>query len=85
MEKAKRIRDPKQKNKLTCWKPAARYAKNNKIYMVKAHWNEKLLSELESVTDGSQPGHDDQADCLAGGYNYLQDSGASFEVLDNVY
>lgn len=76
---------PKSKSKLTCWKPAARYAKNKFIYIIKAPWNEAFLSEAESVTDGSQKGHDDQIDCLAGAYNYLEGGEGSYTSTINVF
>ena len=62
---------PKTKAKLTCWKPLARAAKKGKIKILKAPWNAAFFAEAESVTDGSQAGHDDQIDAAAGAYNYL--------------
>lgn len=59
---------PKTKNKLTCWKPAARYARNQGFMIVKAPWNKDFLTELTGLTDGTQSGHDDQGDGFAGAY-----------------
>jgi predicted phage terminase large subunit-like protein len=59
------------KSKLTCWKPAARAAKKDKIKILRGTWNQAFLQEAEAVTDGTQPGHDDQIDAFAGAYNYL--------------
>lgn len=64
----------KTKNKLTCWKPSARLAKNNKIKIVRSQWNRPFLQEAETVTDGSQNGHDDQIDAFAGAISHLLDS-----------
>lgn len=73
----------KNKSKLACWKPLARAAKNGKIFIVKAPWNEMFLSEAESVTDGTQQGHDDMIDAVSGAFNYLQDKADSaFYVVD---
>lgn len=72
----------KTKSKLTCWKPAARASKRKEIKLLRAGWNTALLNELEAVTDGTQEGHDDQADCLAGAYLYLSEG--SFGVADGV-
>lgn len=71
---------PKTKNKLSCWKPLARAAKNGKVRIIKAAWNNIFYSEAESVTDGTQPGHDDQMDTAAGAFNYLElnDSQSAF-------
>lgn len=68
----------KTKNKLTCWKPSARLAKKGKIKLVKGNWNKIFLQEAESVTDGTQNGHDDQIDAMAGAISHLLDS--SFAV-----
>lgn len=61
----------KGKSKLSCWKPVAVAAKNKKIKILRGSWNKAFLDELEAVTDGTQDGHDDQADCLAGAWNHL--------------
>lgn len=63
---------PKTKDKLTCWKPLARAAKQGKIYMVRAPWNKMFFWEAEAVTDGTQEGHDDMIDCAAGAYSFLE-------------
>ena len=64
---------PKTKNKLTCWKPLSAQAKNGNVYLVRGRWNEPFMNELEGVTDGTQKGHDDQADAAAGAFNYLSE------------
>jgi predicted phage terminase large subunit-like protein len=68
--------------KLTCWKPVARYAKAKGIKILRADWNRSFLAEMEAVTDGTQEGHDDQADSLAGGFNYLNSD--SFGIADGI-
>lgn len=74
---------PKTKNKLTCWKPLARAAKNGKVFIIKAPWNAMFLMEAEAVTDGSQPGHDDMIDCAAGAYSYLENTNTgAFYVVE---
>lgn len=70
----------KTKSKLTCWKPVARASKKGKIKVLRAGWNQNFFAELESVTDGSQPGHDDQADSFAGAFSYL--TGDDFGMAD---
>jgi len=64
---------PKTKNKLTCWKPAAAQVKAGNVFVVRGAWNEAFFNELSGVTDGSQKGHDDQADAFAGAFNYLSE------------
>jgi predicted phage terminase large subunit-like protein len=79
------IEFPKTKNKLTCWKPLARAAKNGKIYIVRGPWNKAFLAEAESVTDGSQESHDDQIDAIAGAYSYLEGENDFAFTKVNVY
>lgn len=74
----------KNKSKLACWKPLARAAKNGKVFIVKAPWNNAFLAEAEAVTDGTQPGHDDQIDAISGAYNYLETDGGSAFFAVNV-
>ena len=62
---------PKTKSKLTSWKPVAVAAKNHEIRILRGAWNKAFIDELEAVTDGTQKGHDDQADALAGAFNHL--------------
>jgi predicted phage terminase large subunit-like protein len=62
---------PKTIKKLTAWKPVSAQAKAGNVYVVRAPWNEVFFNQLEGVTDGSQKGHDDHADTLAGAFNYL--------------
>jgi predicted phage terminase large subunit-like protein len=64
---------PQTKNKLSYWKPLAVQAKAGNVKMARGEWNESFLRELEGVTDGSQPGHDDQADAAAGAFLLLTD------------
>jgi len=59
------------KSKLSVWKPAARHAKNHNFNVLYSNWTEALLKEAESVTDGTQKGHDDIIDSLAQAYLYL--------------
>lgn len=65
---------PQTKKKLTYWKPFASQAKAGRVYVVRGSWNEAFFREAESVTDGTQKGHDDQIDAAAGAYMYLSDS-----------
>ena len=62
---------PKNKNKLAYWKPLAAQAKAGNVYLVNGPWVESFLEEAEGVTDGTQPGHDDQMDSAAGGFMVL--------------
>ena len=64
---------PETKKKLAYWKPLAAQAKAGNVKLVRGEWNESFLRELEGVTDGSQPGHDDQADAAAGAFLLLTD------------
>ena len=64
---------PQSKNKLAYWKPLAAQAKAGNVKLVRGDWNESFLRELEGVTDGTQPGHDDQADAAAGAFLLLTD------------
>lgn len=64
---------PETKKKLTYWKPLAAQAKAGNVKLVRGEWNESFLRELEGVSDGSQPGHDDQADAAAGAFLLLTD------------
>jgi len=64
----------KTKSKLTCWKPLSRASTKGKIKLLRGDWNRAFLNEMESLTDGSQPGHDDQGDGAAGAYNYLSET-----------
>lgn len=75
---------PKTKAKLTCWKPAARLAKNGKVKVLKAAWNRAFFNEAEAVTDGTQPGHDDQIDAFAGAMNYLNEGGFGFASIKGI-
>jgi len=43
------------------------------VKLVRGAWNESFLRELEGETDGTQPGHDDQADSAAGAFLLLTD------------
>lgn len=65
---------PKTKSKLTCWKPLAVAAKEGKVKVLRGAWNSDFFSELEGCTDGTQDGHDDQADSAAGAFNHLNNS-----------
>jgi predicted phage terminase large subunit-like protein len=55
-------------DKVTRCKPASAQAQAGNIKLVKAGWNEKLLSELEEFPEGS---HDDQVDGLSGAFSVL--------------
>lgn len=63
----------KTKSKLATWKPAARYGKQKGFMMLKGKWNKPFIREVEGVTDGSQPGHDDQMDGFSGAFNRCQE------------
>jgi phage terminase large subunit-like protein len=41
------------------------------VYLVRGAWNEAFIQEAEGVTDGTQKGHDDQVDAVAGGFMVL--------------
>jgi predicted phage terminase large subunit-like protein len=64
---------PETKKKLAYWKPLAAQAKAGNVKVVRGAWNESFFRELEGVTDGSQSGHDDQADAAAGAFLLLSD------------
>ncbi|OGI16416.1 MAG: hypothetical protein A2Z52_01720 [Candidatus Moranbacteria bacterium RBG_19FT_COMBO_42_6] len=53
------------KNKLTMWKPFASVVKSGRVFVVRGEWTEAFIKEMEGVTDGSQKGHDDQADAAS--------------------
>jgi predicted phage terminase large subunit-like protein len=61
------------KNKLTMWKPFASVVKAGRVFLVIGDWNEMFIRELESVTDGSQKGHDDQADAASVAYAVISE------------
>lgn len=65
--------NPKRSNKLSFWGPFASQVKQGNVYLVRAHWNDVYIGEMAGVTDGSQPGHDDQADSSSGGFMVLAD------------
>lgn len=58
-------------SKLAAWTPVSAESAHGTIKILRAPWNVAFLAEIENVTDGTQKGHDDQADCLAGAFNYL--------------
>lgn len=62
---------PKRGSKLAYWRPLAVHAKAGKVFLVRGAWNEAFIMEAEGVTDGTQPGHDDQIDSAAGGFMVL--------------
>lgn len=66
----------KRTNKLTFWRPFAVQVKEGNVYLNPAPWNHAFISEGEGVTDGTQPGHDDQIDAASGGFivvsSYMQ-------------
>jgi len=77
---------PKRTSKLTYWKPLASQAKIGNVYLVRGSWNDIFIKEASGVTDGTQPGHDDQVDAAAGGMIMIApefDSG-TFEAFSNL-
>jgi predicted phage terminase large subunit-like protein len=62
---------PKRRSKMAYWRPLATQAKNGNVYLVRGAWNEAFIQEAEGVTDGTQKGHDDQVDAVAGGFMVL--------------
>jgi predicted phage terminase large subunit-like protein len=58
-------------SKLSMWKPFAIEVKRGNVYVIKASWNNDFMNEMEGVTDGTQDGHDDQADASSGGFAIL--------------
>ncbi len=65
--------NPKRTSKLTYWRPLAAQVKHGNVFVVKAPWNKAFINELAAVTDGTQVGHDDQADAASGGFMQLLD------------
>ncbi len=69
--------NPKRSNKLSFWGPFASQVKQGNVYLVRSSWNDAYINEMAGVTDGTQPGHDDQADSSSGGFmvlaNFLRD------------
>ena len=77
----------KRASKLTYWRPFAAQVKHGNVYLVKGSWNRPFVNELASVTDGTQSGHDDQADAASGAFMQIADmldSTASAEALNNI-
>lgn len=77
----------KRSNKLAYWSPFASQVKQGNVYIVRGPWNDSFINELASVTDGTQPGHDDQADSSSGGFmmlvKYLRSQGIG-DALQNI-
>jgi predicted phage terminase large subunit-like protein len=61
----------KRTSKLTYWRPLAAQAKAGNVYLVRGSWNDAFIGELAAVTDGTQKGHDDQADAASGAFMVL--------------
>ena len=79
--------NPKRTSKLTYWGPFASQVKQGNVYLVRGPWIDSFINELAGVTDGTQPGHDDQADSASGGFmmlvNYMDNIGVG-DALQNI-
>jgi predicted phage terminase large subunit-like protein len=58
----------KRTSKLAYWRPFASQVKAGNVYLQRGSWNRAFIDELAGVTDGTQTGHDDQADASSGGF-----------------
>lgn len=59
---------PATREKSVVWSPLASQAEAGNVYLVKGHWNEDFLEELELLPDGK---FKDQADAAGGAYEIL--------------
>ena len=73
--------NPKRTNKLAYWRPLASQLKEGTVYIYTGEvegsmpeWVNPFVRELEGVTDGTQAGHDDQADAASGAFMVIYDS-----------
>lgn len=66
------------KNKVTRAGPVSAQAERGNILILRGHWNESFLKELENFPDGA---HDDQVDALSGAFNELTKGGGILDVL----
>ena len=77
----------KRKSKLTYWRPLASQLKAGNVYLARGSWNRSFIDELGGCTDGTQIGHDDQADAASGGFmtffKLLYNNGSA-EVMQNL-
>ena len=71
---------PKRSSKLTYWRPLAAQAMAGNVYLsmkdyknkgAKSKWIKPFVKEAAGVTDGTQHGHDDMVDAVAGGFIYI--------------
>ncbi len=60
--------NPVSQNKILRAKPVASQAKQGKIKIVRGHWNDEFISELENFPEGK---YDDQVDAFSGAFSLL--------------
>lgn len=70
---------PSTSDKVTSCLPFSAQCERGNVKLLRAPWNEAFLNELESF-NGSDKGHDDQADASGKGYNYLASAPSGLRV-----
>lgn len=68
---------PKRVNKVTAAGPISAQAQAGNVALVRGHWNEPFIDELEAFPEGD---NDDQVDGLSGGHATLTGAGSFFLV-----